>query len=142
MIYSCLFAGLASAAFSYIFNLKGKKLFFAGLCGATGYFVYLLCGPGRAFSLFVAGIAITLLAELLARFISTPATLFLVGGLLPLVPGGEMFHMFFAVMQHRQIAALTHFWNTLLKAGALAAGAVFVGALFQMRSFIKEKKAG
>lgn len=47
MIQIVLFAGLASAAFSFIFNVTGKNLFFAGLCGAVGYSVYLFFGTGK-----------------------------------------------------------------------------------------------
>lgn len=142
MMWIVLFAGVASAAFSFIFNVKGKTLLFAGLCGAIGYFVYLLSGGGTSLSFLYAGVSIALASEIMARIFSIPATLFLVGGLLPLVPGGEMFRMFLSFTMSEQLTAIQHLGNTLVQAGALAVGAIFVKALLQLIAIFGKKRSG
>lgn len=129
MLLKSFFAALASISFSIIFNVRGRSILLSGLCGGLGYFCYLLIGPGNYSALFYAGMVITFAAELIARATKTPATLFLVGGLLPLVPGGEMFKMFLALIEGKQTLAMSRFANTLLQAGALAIGTVIVSSI-------------
>ena len=81
-------------AFSLLFNIKGKRLVFASLGG-------LLCGVvfdlASCFSerevlcYFAASMAVTIYAELVARILKTPATTFLGSGVIPLVPGGNLY---------------------------------------------------
>lgn len=138
MILNSLLAATASIAFSILFNVRGRNILLSGLCGGMGFFVYELVGSGNNVALFCAGMTITLLSETIARRAKTPAILFLVGGLLPLVPGREMFRMFMAVMEGRQATAMGHFWNTLLQAGSLAVGAIMVGAMLHIVSLVRK----
>lgn len=139
ILLKSLFAGVVSTAFCITFNTRGKNIFLTGLCGGVGYLVYLLTGgPGSYSSFFIAGIAITTMAEVTARIIKSPTTVFLVGGLLPLVPGGDLFRFFQAVMQGSQNLALYHILNTIVKAGALAAGTIMIGALLHITKLIKK----
>lgn len=138
MIVRILLAALTSIAFSVIFNVKGINILLSGLCSGLGYTVYLLMGQGRPLALFCAGMVITLSAEMVARITKMPATLFLVGGLLPLVPGREMFRMFTTVMAGSTGAAMTHFWNTILQAGALAVGTVIISSLLHLVALIRD----
>ena len=42
MILPCIYAFFASFGFSYVFNLRGKNMFYAALGGGLSWFVYLL----------------------------------------------------------------------------------------------------
>ena len=42
MILEVLSAFIAAFAFGIVFNIKGKNLIFAAICGALGWFVYKL----------------------------------------------------------------------------------------------------
>lgn len=137
MILKCILAGCAAAAFGVIFNLRGINILYSGLCGGLGYLIYLLLGPGNYTALFYAGMAITLSAEVIARISKKPATLFLVGGLLPLVPGGEMFQTFLSLMEGRR-DVMVYLATTVLYAGALSFGMIIVNALLHLISLLRK----
>ena len=42
IIMPCVYAFFASFGFSYVFNLRGKNMFYAALGGGLSWFVYLL----------------------------------------------------------------------------------------------------
>ena len=57
MILEVLSAFIAAFAFGIVFNIKGKNLIFAAICGALGWFVYKLAlsfGYSDITSLFIA----------------------------------------------------------------------------------------
>lgn len=71
-------------------NAKPKISLIAGLAGAVGYVVYLLC-PEPKVGYLLSALVLTLLSELLARVCKMPANNFLVLGIYPLVPGIALF---------------------------------------------------
>lgn len=138
MLLSVLYAAVASTAFSVIFNVQGRSLVFAGLCSGLGYFVYLATANlGNFLQLLLASITISLVAEFLARRNKAPSTLFLIAGLIPLVPGGEIFQFFVGLLEGASGAALRHFLVALLQAGALACGIVLVSAFLNFLGLIR-----
>ena len=73
-------------------------------------------------------------AEVLARRLKTPATLFVVPAILPLVPGGSLYYTMENVVHGRMEAARSFGTQTLIAALALAAGISFVVALRELQS--------
>ena len=73
-------------------------------------------------------------AELLARLLKTPATLFVVPAILPLVPGGALYYTMENVVHGRLDAARVYGQQTLIVALAIAAGISFVVALRELRA--------
>ena len=71
---------------------------------------------------FIASLALTLYAEIMARVKKSPATVFLVSASIPLIPGGSLY----TTMQYAVSAQWAEFtsqgMNTLLLAGAIAGG--------------------
>lgn len=120
---------LATVGFGVLFNIKGNKLLLAGIGGMLGGIVYFLCKQNQceeALALFIAGIAFALYSEICARICHTPVTTFIICALIPLVPGKGMYEtMRYAVAGDAQ-AALQTGLDTLIYAGALALGIIFV----------------
>ncbi len=132
MIQTVIFAAAASTAFSVIFNVRGKNLLLAALCSALGFYTYLsFLGESEFKAMVLASIVIAFSAELIARISRSPATLFLVAGLLPLVPGGDMFQMFVKLLESDNREALDFFLRAIKSSGALAAGVIIVTALIR-----------
>ena len=86
---------IGALGFSILFNVRGKKLFLAGLGGLVSWTVYLVIASTTTstfFPNFVASMAATIYAEGLARLAKSPATIFLIGAIIPLVPGGQLYY--------------------------------------------------
>lgn len=90
ILISCICSFLASLAFGIIFNIKGKNLLFSALGGTLGWFFYVSLAPlveSEIIRYFISAISITLYAEKMAKIRKAPSVVFLVIGLIPLVPG-------------------------------------------------------
>ena len=122
--------------FSLSFRLKLRHLLPAAIGAFWGWAVYLL-SLSRLDSIFiaslVAAVAIALYAELLARKERAPATLFLIPGLLPLVPGGNLYYTMSYTVQGDAELARHYSSLTVQFALGIAAGMSLVWAYFAMR---------
>ena len=118
-----------SLGFGFLYNLRGKKLIFGALGGALSWTVYLLMdqpGYSEAFRYFVVSFSLAIYAEVLARMIKTPATTFLIPSLIPLVPGGSLYHTMRYGLNKRWYLCTTQAMYTLKLSLALALGIVAV----------------
>ena len=141
MILEVVSAFIAAFAFGIVFNIKGKKLFFAAICGALGWFVYklsLMFGYTDITSLFLASIALSVYSEIFARILKTPVTTFVVAALIPLVPGGGMYYTMVEAISGNIMKSLETGIKTMASAGALALGIILVSTL--TKTFIRNKK--
>lgn len=140
MLFQSLLAIGASIGFGIIFNIRGKNLFFASLCGGLSWMIYLIAirfSFSITISLFIASIIMSIYSEIMARVIKTPVTAFVVCGMIPLVPGGGMYHtMYYSVMGNIDASLNTGF-KTLSNAGAIAVGIVLVYSLSRLITYWK-----
>lgn len=120
----CL-AFFATAAFAYFFNINRYDIFWASLIGAAGWLVFLLVRADgvRLIGGYMGGaLCVGVLSELCAVVLRKPATVYIVPGIIPLVPGGGMYEtMFNAVLGNGGLASAKGFL-TLIAAGAIAVG--------------------
>ncbi len=77
----------------------------AGLAGAVGYLIYELC-PEAKVGFLLSALVLTILAECLARLCKKPATIFIVLGIYPLVPGIALYQTMAFAIQGRYNRAL------------------------------------
>ena len=83
-----------SLGFAALFNIHGKKIWFAALGGCLSWAVYLaveFITPSPYVCGFWSTVAITLYAECMARIHKTPVTVFLVSATIPLIPGAALY---------------------------------------------------
>ncbi|NLL30161.1 MAG: threonine/serine exporter [Clostridiales bacterium] len=141
MILETISAFTASFGFGIIFNIKGKNLFFASLCGALGWFVYKLSlrlGATDTTSMFFASVALSAYSEIFARILKTPVTTFIIAALIPLVPGGGMYYTMYEAITGNIITSLEIGITTLVSAGVLAIGIILVSTI--TRTIVKSKR--
>ena len=128
---------MASLFFGLLFNIPPTVLVSAGLIGSVGWGVYLsVRGFSLVLGVFAAAIIIGLTSEILARFHKKPVTIFVIPGIVPLVPGAGAYYTMVAFMEGKFNLGMEKGAETLLSAGAIAAGIAFTGALFRI---IKER---
>ena len=144
-----LFAGIcgagAAATLSYCSNISKKDIFWGGIVGGLGWFVYSLLIPngGKAGteSYFWGSIAVALLSEVLAFLKKNPATIYLIPGLLPLVPGSGMFQTMQAAVQGNLDQTLHLALKTLTAAGATALAVAIIASLAKLLATLFYRKS-
>lgn len=145
LIIQTFSAFLATFGFGIIFNIKGKKLFFASLGGAIGWFVYALSlklNFSDLSSLFVSAIFFSIYCEIFARILKTPVTTLVICSLIPLVPGGGMYYTMLEAVNGNVSKSLDLGLNTIASAGTLALGIIFVSTITKLITAHKRKEKG
>lgn len=134
MIKIVLGSFLASIGFGVLFNIKGYKLFLAGIGGTLGGVIYHLClmnHVSEMMAMFMGSCALSLYSEILARMCKTPVTTFLICALIPLVPGGGMYRTMLLAIQGNATQALTTGIDTIAVAGVLVLGILFISTIMK-----------
>ncbi|PSL42270.1 uncharacterized membrane protein YjjB (DUF3815 family) [Salsuginibacillus halophilus] len=133
---------IATAAFGIIFNVPLRLVWIGGLIGIIAWFVYaymptLQVSP--VFSAAIAAFTAAFFGHLLARRLRVPVTTFAIPGIIPLVPGGRAYNTMLSFVEEDYLGGLELGAETLLQAGAIAAGLVFALSLFSMRKGVAER---
>ncbi len=120
-----LAAGFSSLGFGMIFNTRGWRLLWAGVGGAVCWAAYLLAmkfWPSEAGCYLIAAFILTAYGETMARVMHTPATVYVVAGAIPMVPGAGLYRAMSAALAGDANAAVSGGAKTLLLAAAIAGG--------------------
>ncbi|GAA0685276.1 MULTISPECIES: threonine/serine exporter family protein [Clostridium] len=142
MVLNSIYSLIASLSFGVLFNIKGKKLIFAGIGGGIAWFVYELCilaGFSDITSLFIGSVALSIYGEFAARILKSPVTIFVICALIPLVPGKGMYNTLLASVQGDVYLSLEIGLHTILSAGAIAIGIMLVSTISKFLSHLIQK---
>lgn len=134
-------AFLGSYGPAILFNIERRNLFWAGLCGAAGWTAYkavFSLVESNIFAVFIAAIVISLLSEIMAKIFKTPATVFYIPSLFPIVPGISAYYTVLYIIDNKLAEAVSKGLETLGSAGAIAFGILIVSTLFR---YINTKKS-
>ena len=141
MIVQIISAFLAIVAFSYVNNAPRRFLLFCGIEGAVGWGVYLLSLPlcGTVMANFFGALALAILAHIFARVFKAPVTVFLIPGILILVPGAGLFRSAYQLFLGTQSMAGYYMLQTLQIAGMIALAIFVVDSFFTVYNRAKGK---
>ncbi|MCR4940374.1 MAG: threonine/serine exporter family protein [Treponemataceae bacterium] len=138
-LVAALWGGGASGFSSVYLHSKPLDILLGALCGAVGWFVFTLTGGEGASSYLAGAFTVAVLSELLGALLKTPATVYLLPGLLPLVPGGGMFLTMRSAVNGFMEEAASYAYTTLFAAGSIALGIALASSgrrlLMQFRLF-------
>jgi len=143
MLEQIIVAFWASFGFGIIFNIKGKKLFFAAIGGGLSWFFYLFLttyGISNILSLFIASIIFSTYSEICARYLKTPVTTIVICALIPLVPGAGMYNTMYETILGNVSGAVKLGIDTVASAGTLALGVIFVSTITKQVTNLKKVK--
>ncbi|WP_033826743.1 threonine/serine exporter family protein [Bacillus andreraoultii] len=118
---------IATSGMGIVFNVPKKAIIKCGLVGMIGWFIYfymISIGHSAVLSSFVSAFAISLLSHVFARMYKTPVIIFIVGGIIPLVPGGLAYNAMRNFVSNHYSLAIEFFAKVLLIAGAIAIGII------------------
>lgn len=141
-VVPCLSAFFACAGFALIYNLRGKYIPASAMCGAFSWAVYLLTAAyigGSIKPYFFAGAAVALYSEGAAIVMRAPATVFLIPGIIPTVPGLTVYRAMSACMNHNTEGFIEKGIETFKIGGAIAAGVIVCTALFRLARAVYQK---
>ena len=124
---------IGTLGYSLLFNVKKSRIIYCCIGGTLTTLIYFICAES-GFSLLVqnmipAAIA-TFYAELMARIVKAPATVFLIPSIIPLVPGGRLYYTMSAMVDGNKLKADVLGGQTVLIAIGLAVGVVLVSVCF------------
>lgn len=121
---------MMSASIGILYRIPRRLLFYDGLVGVITWLVmYTTTQAGGNIILadFLGSIALGVVAEALARLLKKPATIFIIPGFIPLVPGGEAFATIRFMVEGHYTDGVSMGMKTILIGGAIAFG-IFVSS--------------
>ena len=131
----------ATASFAYFYYINRYDIFWASLFGGTGWLVYLAAGQGLASPVagyFAGALWVGACSELFAVILKKPATVYIIPGIIPFVPGGGLYEtMLYAVHGNMDAASVTGF-RALSAAAAIAVGIAIASSLSRLLGRLRQ----
>lgn len=134
-------AFIGTVGFSILFGAPRRHYVACALVGTVGWAVYLwaLTGLSVVGAAFFSALSIAAASHLLSRVMHSPVTIFLICGIIPLVPGGGIFWTaYYLVTNQLHLAASTGF-VALKVTIAIAGGIILTAGLFNQLMKIKKR---
>ncbi len=133
MILQLIAAMVGTIGFALLFGVPRKYYLLGGLIGAAGWGVY--CASVSSCGATIATLMATILVIFLSRVASVwkrcPVTIFLISGIIPLVPGGGIYWTSYYLVMNQLALALETGYQAIKCAVAIVLGIVFVFELPQ-----------
>ncbi|MDF0485457.1 threonine/serine exporter family protein [Amygdalobacter nucleatus] len=121
---------IACLGFNILFENKGKYVFLSSLGGGIAWVIYVYFrGDSIALASFLSGAWCAAYAEVMAKIYKSPATIFLIIAILPMVPGADIFNMMKAAVFNDIELLMRSMNNTLTISGYIALGIIIVFSL-------------
>ena len=135
---------IGTLGFGILFNIRGKKLWYAAIGGLLSWTIFLALGfviSGEPVRYLIVAIVTTMYSEMMARALKTPASTFCIITLIPLVPGGSLYYTMTYALRGNLNAFISKAVYTLQLTVALALGIVIVISIDKYLSYqIKKRK--
>ena len=119
---------LGTLGYAVIMNIPKKHLIYIAITASSGFAVYQLLFPAEIFGCFVGACIIAALSEFFSRTLKDAATLFIIPGIIPLVPGAKMYNMTLCLLRHDFTQAATLGVQVLMYAGSIAIAILLVSS--------------
>ena len=134
IIVAALGAFGGTLGYAYILNAPKNTILPASFIGLAGYMAYVLLGMagfGTMSAYFLSTVLVSVVCELLARKMRTPATIFLLSALVPLVAGYNVYLAMLALVENRGAAAAQEGMVAVQIVAAIAVGAAVTSVIFR-----------
>lgn len=126
-------AAAGTLGYCLLINVKRNKIVYGCLGGVVSTFLYCVCveaGLTPLLQNLISAAVVTLYAEVLARVIKAPATVFLIPSIIPLVPGGRLYYTMRAIVDGDADSAKIYAMETIVIALGIAVGIVVISLVF------------
>lgn len=130
-------------AFSIVFGMPKNLLKYATIVGVLSWIIYsylLYIEVDIVLQAFITGLIVAGMSHIFARVLKAPVTIFLVPGILPLVPGGPIYRSVYYFINDNSGLGNMYFTQTLQIAGAIAMSIFIMDSIFrQTRRYTKRQ---
>lgn len=128
MIGQLLTAAVGSVAFALLFGVPRRYYPYCAAIGAVGWGIYcmLIQTASAALSTFAATVAVILLSRFCAIKERCPVTIFLIAGIIPLVPGAGIYWTAYYIVINELELAVQNGFTAVKVAMAIVLGIVCV----------------
>ncbi|MFD2209997.1 threonine/serine exporter family protein [Virgibacillus halophilus] len=119
---------VASAGFAILFNAPRKTLIQCGLVGMVGWILYYVLtqqGMDILPATVLAAMLVAVLTQICAKLYKTPIIIFIVGGIIPLVPGGMAYNAMRHFVENDYYTAVEYSVKVMLLSGGIGFGLMF-----------------
>ena len=124
--FSFFFSFTASYFFAFIYDAPKKLFIPAGLAGASGYMVHFILietmQMDTIYTSLIGSLTLGLISQILSRLLKSPVVIFMIPGIIPLVPGSLAFRATQQLVTLDFTSAGTTFIRAILIAGSIALG--------------------
>ncbi|HCN60265.1 MULTISPECIES: threonine/serine exporter family protein [Mammaliicoccus] len=134
-IYQILLSFTATLFFSVIFNAPKRLLIACGIVGAMGWMIYTISldfGIDKVQASFYGSFALALMSHIMSRYYKRPMIIFIVAGIIPLVPGGLAYDATKNLVINNYDVAINTTLQATLISGAIAFGILCSEIIFQI----------
>lgn len=135
----------ATLAFSVIFRVPVKKIPACMVVGALGWITYIIAVHYMSSPIagcFAGACTVGLLSAICARVFKEASTVFIIPGILCLVPGYKIYSTMFELLREDVMGTAQTGLETLLMAGAIAVGLLVMGIVIGLvRILVKKAQA-
>lgn len=121
------FSFISTLGFTIMFNIPKNQIIRASIIGSTGWLIfhfYSTQSNSPIIAAFWGALAVGILGELLARIKKQPATIFIIPGIIPLVPGAGMYYTMYYLVQNELVDAAKIGIETFMIALSIAIGII------------------
>lgn len=148
LFFEFIFAFLGTLGFAIIFNVPLRHMPVASIVGGLGWITYHIAidlGATIPIGCFLGACMVGLSSDMASRICKEAATIFVIPGVLPLVPGAGTYYTMLAIVEGNLDEAASTGIQTLAMAGAIALGLLVMGTILQIvrttASSIRKKEA-
>ena len=121
-------AFIAVVSFSVNLEIPKKHIMTVGLVGALGWVIFVICNYfnlNEILAYFISALFVTIISLVLSKLLNAVSTIFLIPGILPIVPGIAMYKMIYFFINNNLKEAAYQLLQAILITGGIAL-AIFI----------------
>jgi uncharacterized membrane protein YjjB (DUF3815 family) len=125
----------ATLCYAVLYQVPKKALVPVGLVGTGAWAtqeIFTQLGVAAVASAFMGGMFVAAASEFLARRVRMPGTVFIIGGIVPLVPGSKAYATMREFVMGNEMIGIVRGAETILIAAAISAGLLLAGTIVRL----------
>lgn len=136
-------AFIAVVSFSINLEIPKKYIIIVGIVGALGWITYIICDYfklSNVLSYFISALVVAILSMILSKLLDAVSTIFLIPGILPIVPGLAMYKMVYFFINNDLQESAYQLLQAILITGGIALAIFITESIKKMKIIKKELK--